>query len=111
MTFGLRNAGQTFQRFIDEVLQRLDFCFAYIDDILVFSSTHAEHRKHLRTVFQRLADHNIVVEKSVLGADSVTFLGHRVSATASSLFPIASPHSAIFHSRQTQEDYAVSWVC
>jgi len=36
-TFGLRNAGPTFQRFIVEVTNGLDFCYAYIDDILVFS--------------------------------------------------------------------------
>lgn len=36
MTFGLRNAAQTFQRFVDEVLRGLDFTYAYIDDILVF---------------------------------------------------------------------------
>ena len=36
--FGLlRNAAQTFQRFMDEILKDLDFCFAYLDDILVFS--------------------------------------------------------------------------
>ncbi len=35
MPFGLRNAAQTFQRFIDEVFQGLDFGFTYIDDILV----------------------------------------------------------------------------
>jgi hypothetical protein len=37
MSFGLRNAAQTFQRFMDEILKDLDFCFAYLDDILVFS--------------------------------------------------------------------------
>ncbi len=35
MPFGLRNAAQTFQRFIDEVFQGLEFVFTYIDDILV----------------------------------------------------------------------------
>ncbi|XP_017795936.1 PREDICTED: uncharacterized protein LOC108577308 [Habropoda laboriosa] len=35
MPFGLRNAAQTSQRFIDEVLRGLDFCYAYLDDILV----------------------------------------------------------------------------
>jgi hypothetical protein len=34
--FGLRNAAQTFQRFMDEILEHLYFSFAYIDDILFF---------------------------------------------------------------------------
>ncbi|XP_077553167.1 uncharacterized protein LOC144167908 [Haemaphysalis longicornis] len=34
MSFGLRNAGQTFQRFIDDLVRGLDFCFVYLDDIL-----------------------------------------------------------------------------
>ena len=35
MPFGLRNAAQTFQRFIDEVLRDLHFSYAYIDDVLM----------------------------------------------------------------------------
>ncbi len=35
MPFGLQNAAQTFQRFIDEAFQGLDFVFTYIDDILM----------------------------------------------------------------------------
>ncbi|KAK8772793.1 hypothetical protein V5799_012674 [Amblyomma americanum] len=31
--FGLRNAGQTFQRFIDEVVRGLDFWSFYLDNI------------------------------------------------------------------------------
>ena len=41
---GLRNAAQTFQRFIDTVLKGLDFCYAYLDDILVASQDESEHR-------------------------------------------------------------------
>jgi hypothetical protein len=52
MSFGLRNAAQTFQRFMDDMLQHLDFCFAYFDDILVFSKSPEEHERHLRTLFQ-----------------------------------------------------------
>ena len=36
MSFGLRNAAQTFQRFMDDILKTPDFCFAYTDS-LVFS--------------------------------------------------------------------------
>jgi len=39
ISFGLRHAAQTFQRFMDEILKDLDFCFAYIDDMLVFRRT------------------------------------------------------------------------
>jgi len=35
MAFVLRNAAQIFQRFIDEVVLGLDFCFIYLDDIIV----------------------------------------------------------------------------
>jgi cleavage and polyadenylation specificity factor subunit 1 len=37
MSFGLRNAAQTLQRFMDEILRGFDFCFSYIDEILVYS--------------------------------------------------------------------------
>jgi hypothetical protein len=48
MSFGLRNAAQTFQRFTDDTLRELDFCFAYLDYILVFSRSLEEHEHCLR---------------------------------------------------------------
>ncbi|XP_066978987.1 uncharacterized protein [Macrobrachium rosenbergii] len=47
-TFGLRNAGATFQRLMDSILGDLDFCFCYGDDILIFSRSHKEHLPHIR---------------------------------------------------------------
>jgi len=81
MSFGLRNAGQTFQRFIDEVTQGLDFVFCYLDDNLLFSRDAAEHREHLCILFQRLADYGLLVNlhKSVIGVTSVSFLGYDIS--------------------------------
>ena len=35
----LRNAAQTFQRFIDQVLRGLHFCYAYVDDLLIASTS------------------------------------------------------------------------
>ncbi|KAK8772319.1 hypothetical protein V5799_024437 [Amblyomma americanum] len=51
MSFGVRNTGQTFQRFADEVFRGLDFCFFYLDDMLVFSRKADEHHTHLRLLF------------------------------------------------------------
>ena len=82
MPFGLRNAAQTFQHFIDQVLRGLHFCYAYIDDILIASTSREEHQAHLKQVLQRLSDHGIVINpaKCVLGVPELDFLGHRVSA-------------------------------
>ena len=72
MPFGLRNATQSFQRFIDQVLRGLSYTYAYIDDILIASTTKEEHLTHLREVCARLDANGIVINpnKCVLGADS-----------------------------------------
>jgi hypothetical protein len=54
MSFGLRNAAQTFQRFKDDILTGLDSCFAYMDDILFFSQSLEEHEQHLWALFHEL---------------------------------------------------------
>ena len=43
MPFGLRNAAQTFQRFIDQVLRGLPFAYAYLDDLLIASTSIEVH--------------------------------------------------------------------
>ncbi|XP_023314763.1 uncharacterized protein LOC111693661 [Trichogramma pretiosum] len=81
MTFGLKNAGQTFQRFMDEVTRGLPFCYVYIDDILVYSRSKEEHKQHLRQLFARLHEYGLVLnaDKCKFGLDSVQFLGYTVS--------------------------------
>jgi hypothetical protein len=85
MSFGLRNAAQTFQRFMDDILRELDFCFAYVDDILVFSRPLEDHEQHLRAIFGRLQMYGILINpaKCVFRASEVTFLGYRVSSKGS----------------------------
>lgn len=82
MPFGLRNAGQTFQRFMDGVLRGLDFCHVYLDDLLIASPTPSEHEEHLRAVFKRLSAHGIVVNvaKCQFGVAELNFLGHTISS-------------------------------
>ena len=80
MPFGLRNAAQTFQRFMDQVLRDLPFAYAYIDDVLIASTTREEHLEHLRAVFERLTAHGIIINpnKCVFGVSELDFLGHHI---------------------------------
>ncbi|BHF58520.1 hypothetical protein SprV_0100147200 [Sparganum proliferum] len=95
MPFGLRNAAQTFQRFIDRVLRGLPFVYVYIDDLLVASRNAEEHKEHLALVFDRLDQFGVVINpsKCVLGVPSLDFLGHHVDAQG--LRPLSSKVEAI----------------
>ena len=95
MPFGLRNAAQTFQRFIDEVLRGLDFVYAYIDDLLIASDSEDEHIRHLELLFQRLSSYGIVINpsKCIFAASSLDFLGHHISANG--IAPLPSKVQAI----------------
>lgn len=95
MPFGLRNAAQTFQRFMDEVLRGLDFVYVYIDDILVFSGSKAEHLRNLDALFARLNSYGVSVniDKSNFMDSAVDFLGYRVSSTG--IAPLASKIQSI----------------
>jgi hypothetical protein len=95
MPFGLRNAGNTFQRKVDRVKNQLEFCFAYQDDLKVASKDSIQLRLHLRQVFRRLPKHGLVIhaEKCVFGAPSIDFLGHRVIAC--SVTPLPTYVSAV----------------
>ena len=64
MPFGLCNAPATQQRFIETVLSGLVWqcCFAYIDDILCYSSTFEQHLADLTKIFQRLRDNDLMLQ-------------------------------------------------
>ena len=71
MPFGLCNAAQTFQQYIDEVIQGLPFGYAYIDDLLKASETIKEHEQHLQLIFTRLSQYGIIIPaKRQFGASS-----------------------------------------
>jgi hypothetical protein len=61
MPFELTNASTSFQNFINDVLrQHLDeFLTAYLDDILIYSDTLAEHKTHVRKTLELLAAHDL----------------------------------------------------
>ena len=80
--FGLRNAAQTFQRFIDDVCRDLDFVFVYLDDILIASLSLTEHLQHRQTLFERLSSHGLVIKptKCESGKPEANFLSHTINA-------------------------------
>ena len=82
LPMGLTNAAQAFQRLMDEATKGLDFAFVYLDDILIASRSTAEHKKHLHTLFKRLADYGLAVNpnKCLLGQPELSFLGHTVNS-------------------------------
>lgn len=97
MPFGLRNATQTFQRFMDMIFRDLDFVFAYIDDILIMSKDEEKHLKHLKIVFERLQCYSISlnISKCVFGQTEINFLGYHI--TAEGYFPITERVEAIIN--------------
>ncbi|KAI2667777.1 Transposon Tf2-6 polyprotein [Labeo rohita] len=72
MPFGLCNSPAAFQHFINDVLRDMlgRWCYAYLDDILIYSKTLEEHTQHVRAVLQRLLAHQFTPPRSwVLSMD------------------------------------------
>lgn len=91
LPFGLCNGPASFQTYINHALRGLldDFCTAFMDDILIYSATLADHRKHVREVLQRLREHGLQVDvsKCAFETTSVTYLGLIVSTEGISMDP------------------------
>jgi hypothetical protein len=83
MSFGLTNAPTFFMHLMNKVfMDYLDtFVVIFIDDILVYSKSEAEHEKHLKLVLQRLREHKLYAKlsKCDFWIDEVPFLGHVIS--------------------------------
>ena len=78
MPFGLRNAAQTFQRHIDNILRGCQsFCLSYVDDILIFSKTLEEHTNHVKSVLTKItsAGLEINIKKCEFNKEQIQFLG------------------------------------
>ena len=84
MPFGLSNCPATYQRLIEECLgdYNMTICVAYLDDLIIFSSTYEEHLEILDKVLTRLKENNLKLspEKCFFIEEKLTFLGHVVSA-------------------------------
>jgi len=83
--FGLANAPSTFQKYINWALRDFldEFCSAYVDDILVYSSgSRKEHREHVRKVLQRMKEAGLQldIDKCEFEVKSTKYLGFIIEA-------------------------------
>lgn len=80
MPFGLKNAPATFQRLMNDILRDYinKICVVYLDDILIFSTTLAEHKNSLEKIFRKLQEHNLKIQadKCSFMKKETEFLGH-----------------------------------
>ena len=89
MLFGLCNAGATFQRAMEEMLEDLEFAVAYIDDVTVSSKGFEGHLEHLKKVFDLLREKKLKMKpaKCFFGYRETKFLGFIVSADGIKVCP------------------------
>lgn len=79
LPFGLCNGPATYQRYMNDILfEHLDvFCTAYLDDIIIYSESEAEHQIHVRQVLEKLREAGLQVDlkKSEFSVKRTKFLG------------------------------------
>ena len=76
--FGLAQAPSYFQKLMNKVLKGLNFAFAYLDDIIIFSNTAEEHLNHIQVVIDRLKAAQLKLKKSKCSffKRELYYLGH-----------------------------------
>ena len=83
MSFGLTNAPAAFMDLMNRVFRPfLDrFVIVFIDDILIYSRSKADHVRHLRLVLQTLRGHQLYAKfsKCEFWLEEVAFLCHEIS--------------------------------
>lgn len=81
MPFGLRNAGSTFQRYVDNIFLNCKCVFNYLDDILIYSESPEQHQEDIKEVFNILAENNLKIslKKCTFFQTSIDFLGYNIS--------------------------------
>ena len=89
MPFGLANAPAAFQSWVNDIFHDLidRGMLVYLNDILIYAKTRAEHDAILVDVLGRMKANGLFARRSkcVFLADEVEYLGHIVSAKGVSM--------------------------
>ena len=83
MSFGLKNAGSTYQRMMTRIFESLlgKNIEIYIDDMVVKSKVVSEHLGDLRVIFEILRSYKLLLNasKCSFGVGSSKFIGYMVT--------------------------------
>jgi hypothetical protein len=83
MSFGLTNAPAAFMEAMNRMLHEFldDFVVMFLDDILIYSKTEAEHEQHLRLIPGSLRENQFYgkLKKCAFWLSEVAFLGHVIN--------------------------------
>lgn len=83
MPFGLTNAPATFQCLMNSIFAPYirKFVLIFMDDILVYSQSLADHVQHLKLVFETLTTHQLFAKfsKCSFATRQLEYLGHVIS--------------------------------
>ena len=102
ITFGLKNAGATYQRLMDRVLAPMlgRNVQAYVDDMVVTSQERGQHVSDLEEIFATIAKYRLKLnpEECVFGVEAGKFLGfllteHGIEANPEKCAPILAMRS------------------
>lgn len=82
LCFGLTNAPSTFQAVMNRLLEPFigKFALVYMDDVLIYSKSSADHAEHVSLVLQKLREHRLFANRSKCEfcKTEISFLGHVV---------------------------------
>jgi hypothetical protein len=112
MPFGLRNAWPSFQRHVDKAITDCHTAFAWVNDIIICSRRHVEHKGHVPHLLQALKDNGLVIrsDKCMWGVSELDYLGHKILAAG--VLPLPSHVAPIqeFPRVQSSRSYRPSWA-
>ena len=96
---GLHSAPSQYQRLMELTMKGLNNVIVYIDDLLVHTSNHADHRSSLQSLFDRLRKANLKLnlKKCYFGSTNVTYLGFRL--TPEGILPGSDKLAAVKNAR------------
>ncbi|MCO5574478.1 hypothetical protein L7F22_028263 [Adiantum nelumboides] len=102
MPFGLTNAPATFNRMMERISRpHRNFTGVFFDDVIIYSKSMEEHKKHLQVIFQASRDNKLFIyqKKSEFFLQEIQYLGHIISKSGIHIALISSSNSMSWFSK------------